>query len=261
MWIPVVQPGRDCADDEGVKIVTEGLEAQALAASGLVAWRWDAASNTTQWSSGAEDIMGLPDIVLRSPDLLIRAVHPDDAKLVYAHLRQALKTATPFKARCRVRTSSGIRWFDTSGQALLGESGELVGATGTLLDVSEECEADEAVMAALSDAECALEQIGAWVWEWDHQTDLVTYYKLPEGTHRMAESRPDVLLSQLFAVLDPEDAARARATLNGAVETGERFTLEVAVPDAHGVSRRTFVRGGVLAQSPNRVSAISIVLD
>ncbi|MBW3537852.1 MAG: hypothetical protein KY395_08860, partial [Actinobacteria bacterium] len=71
----------------------------------------------------------------------------------------------------------------------------------------------------------------------------------------------DVPLSEILAVMDPSDAARARATLNGAVETGERFTLEVGVPDTDGVSHRTFVRGGVLAQSPNRVSAISIVLD
>ena len=244
-----------------MKVVTEGLVADALAASGLVAWRWDAEADRMEWSPGAEEILGLPDIVLRSPDLLIRTIHPDDVELIKTQFCEALKTGAPLSARFRATASSGLRWFDCSGQALLSETGEPIGATGTFAEVTEECEAEEALLEALHDAECALEQIGARVWEWDPATDLVTYFSLPEGTHMIAESPTAVSLAEILEGMTPADAALARETLGHAVESGERFTLEVGVPDDDGVSHRVFVRGGVLAQQPHRVSAITIVLD
>ncbi|MBW3536758.1 MAG: PAS domain-containing protein, partial [Actinobacteria bacterium] len=181
-----------------MKIVTESLEAQALAASGLIAWRWDAQADRMEWSPGAEEILGLPDIVLRSPDLVIRVIHPDDVELIKGQFCQALKTGAPLSARFRV-TAPGLRWFDCSGQAVLSDTGESIGATGTFAEVTEECEAEEAVLGALRDAERALEQIGARVWEWDPKTDLVTYFNLPDGTHMIADSPTEVPLSEILA--------------------------------------------------------------
>lgn len=244
-----------------MKVVTENLVADALAASGLVAWRWDAQADRIEWSTGAEEILGLPDIVLRSPDLVIRIVHPDDVELIKGQFCEALKTGASLSARFRVTVASGLRWFDCSGQALLSETGESIGATGTFAEVTEECEAEEAVLEALRDAECALEQIGARVWEWDPKKDLVTYFNLPEGTHMIAESETSVPLPQILEQMTQADAALSREALTRALETGERFSLEVAVPDASGVRHRVFVRGGVLARQPARVSAITIVLD
>lgn len=244
-----------------MKVVTENLVSDALAASGRVAWRWDAQADRMEWSTGAEEILGLPDIVLRSPDLLIRAIHPDDVELIKGQFCEALKTGAPLAARFRVTAASGLRWFDCSGQALLSENGESVGATGTFAEVTEECEAEEAVLQSLRDAECALEQIGARVWEWDPETDLVTYFNLPEGTHIIAESPTALSLADILKGMTPADAAQAREALTRAVETGERFSLEVGVRDDSGVSHRVFVRGGVLAHQPGRVSAITIVLD
>ena len=244
-----------------MNVVTESLVADALAASGLVAWRWDAQADRMEWSPGAEDILGLPDIVLRSPDLLIRVIHPDDVGLIKAQFCEALQTGAPLSARFRVTATSGLRWFDCAGQALLSDSGEYVGATGTFREVTEECEAEEALLDSLHDAECALEQIGARVWEWDPKTDLVTYFNLPEGLHMIAESPSAVSLANILEGMSPADVALSREKLTGAMESGERFSFEVSVPDDDGVIHRVFVRGGVLAQQPGRVSAITIVLD
>lgn len=245
-----------------MKIVTDTLVTGALGASGVVAWRWDIEQRRIDWSPSAEDVIGLPDIVLRSPELLMRAIHPDDLPLVSKAYGNALDRGGQMDARFRVMASSGVRWLDCSGRPIVDETGRCVAATGTVLDVTEECEAEEAMLQTLRDAQRVLGNIGARVWEFDPDSETIQYVSPPTGPAILENCEEDELTLQVaLKRLSDEDAAMVRERLRRAVETGEPLSYEVTVRDDEGVARRVFVRGGPSSNSPRRLTGVSIVLD
>ena len=245
-----------------MKIVTETLIDGALGASGVVAWRWDLKGRRIDWSPGAEDVIGLPDIVLRSPELLLRAIHPDDLPLVSAAYADALARGGHMDARFRIIGSGGMRWIDCSGQAILDEAGKPFAATGTIVDVTDECEAEEAMLQTLHDAELVLGDIGARVWEFDAETQTVQFLTAPTGPPILADAYEDgVGLSVALQRLNDQDAAMVRDKIQHALTTGEPISFEAITLDDEGRKHRVFVRGAKSSSSANRLTGVSIVLD
>ena len=245
-----------------MKNVTETLVDGALGASGVVAWRWDIEDRRIDWSPGAEEVIGLPDIVLRSPELLKRAIHPDDLPLVSDAYANALRQLLPLEARFRVIAPSGMRWLDCSGRPIIDDSGKAVAATGTVLDVTDECEAEDAMLQTLRDAQFVLGDIGARMWEWDAETDAVQYLSPPTGPAILANADTDGLtLDVALERVSDEDAALVREKMRHALATGEPISYEVRARDDAGTWHRVFVRGGLSASSPRRLTGVSIILD
>ena len=245
-----------------MKIVTETLVNGALGASGAVAWRWDLEGRRLDWSPGAEDVIGLPDIVLGSPELLLRAIHPDDLPLVSTAYAEALKRGGHMDARFRILGSSGVRWVDCAGQALLDEAGKPVAATGILIDVTDECEAEEAMLETLHHSELVLGDIGARVWELDGETDTIRYVTPPTGPEILAEAYENgIPLDVALERVTDEEAQMIRGKLEHALSTGEPISYETTAIDDGGASHRVFVRAGRSSGSPQRLTGVTIVLD
>lgn len=245
-----------------MKIVTETLIDGALGASGVVAWRWDLEGRRIDWSPGAEEVIGLPDIVLRSPELLMRAIHPDDLPLVSTAFADALCRGGHMDARFRVIGSHGTRWVDCSGEAIVDDNGEAFAATGTLVDVTEECEAEAAMLETLHDAQVVLGDIGARVWEFDAAAETIQYLTPPTGPPILAEAyEEEISLSVALERVSEEDAVMIRAKLQHAVAAGEPMSFEAICLDDDGLSHRVFVRGTKVSGSSNRLTGVTIVLD
>ncbi len=226
-----------------------------------MAWRWDLKARRIDWSPGAEDVIGLPDIVLRSPELLMRAVHPGDMPLVSTAYVDALRRGGHMDARFRVMASSGVRWVDCSGEAILDESGKAFAATGTLVDVTEEYEAEEAMLQTLHDAQDVLGYIGGRVWEFDAASQRLRYVTLPTGPPILADAyEEDIPLSVALERVSDQDGAMIRDKLRRAL-AGEPMSFETNVIDDEGLSRRVFVRGAKPCGSTNVVTGVTIVLD
>lgn len=244
-----------------VRIVSEGLVDRALVASGVVAWRWDIEAGLMDWSPGAEELIGLPDIVLRSPDLLMRAIHPDDLPLVSGAYTEALRRGGPMDARFRIVAPSGTRWFDCAGRATLDESGRALTATGTLVDVTEEAEAEDALLQTLRDSESVLQDVAARLWEWNPDTDRIHYPIPPAGPPILAGQTEGVRLAALLRRVKKGDVGFVRESLRSAVTTGATVSFETTVRDDDGIAHRVFVRGGRSSASARRLSGVSILLD
>lgn len=245
-----------------MKIVTETLIDGALGASGVVAWRWDLEGRRIDWSPGAEEIIGLPDIVLRSPELLLRAIHPDDLPLVSTAFSDALGRGAHMDGRFRIIGSHGMRWVDCSGEAILDESGEAVAATGTLVDVTEEGEAEEAMLQTLHDAESVLGELGARIWEFDSDAQTIQYFSPPTGPPILAEAHEHKIpLSAALERVSNEDRAMVRDKLEHALAMGEPISFETTAIDDEGLRHRVFVRGAKSWGRSNIVTGVTIVLD
>lgn len=230
----------------------------ALAASATAAWRWEVGAPVVTWSAGAPAALGVPEIVLRSPDLLVEAVHPADLELVSRALRKSWATGGPLSGRFRLTIGGQVRWFEASGGVVHGADRAPLHVTGIAREVTETHEAEAAVIEALREAEEVLAQLGAGVGEWDATTNLVRIFTGPAGfgSALPGEVRLDVLLRDM----DDLGRSRIRASLPRAIVEEEPFAVEVKVKASDGEIRRVMVKGASSPSSAGRVRLVALVL-
>lgn len=133
---------------------------EALTASGTAAWRWEIGSPVIEWSPAAADTLGLPEIVLRSPQLLREAIDPSDLALL-ATATEGWRDEGHVLAQIRIHLGGRVRWFDVSGRVVVTGDATPHYATGTVREVTEAREAQDALLDALHEAEVALEHLHA----------------------------------------------------------------------------------------------------
>jgi len=73
-------------------------------------------------------------------------IHPDDREPVFRALRDHIEHHLPYEVESRLRTKQGeYRWFKAKGQALFDDQGTFIRGGGTIRDITEEREAEEAI--------------------------------------------------------------------------------------------------------------------
>ena len=139
-----------------LQIATEKLEqAQAVARTGN--WSFDAATGQTHWSKQMYTVFG------RSPDLgalvypeVLDAYHPDDVPLLDSAFLETMTSGTPYSLVQRIKhKSGGYRYVRCEGRASRDEVGNINELFGTVTDVTEEMEREEALKVARKQAEVA----------------------------------------------------------------------------------------------------------
>lgn len=248
----------DRCGGKGVKAASLDA-AEAVEAARAAAWRWEIGGPGIEWSPGAAQLLGVPDVVLRSPDLLLQAIHPSDVPLVTTPAADSWETGAPVGSCFRLLLAGRVRWFDVSGRVVRedGESGAY--ATGTAREVTETKEAEDAMLSALREAESSLAQLGAGVGEWDRETNVVRVFTGPTGLGLPERSPHEVPLEAVLRDMDDLGRARLRASLLRAAGDEESFTVEVKIKDNVGEVRRVMIRGG---KSPmaGRVRLVGLVV-
>src|SRR4051812_33879165 len=72
-------------------------------------WRWDPATDTTEWSDEARRIYGF-DRGVGSPTQFWSIVHPDDVPLLQATMEETLGQGLPLELEHRIQVRGEIRW-------------------------------------------------------------------------------------------------------------------------------------------------------
>ena len=128
----------------------------ALEASGLGTWRWDIATGSVEWDARLEALYGFaPGTFPGTFDAYQERIHPEDRPQMLATVDAATKDRRPYRVEHRVVWPDGtIRWIQGSGRVTIGPAGEVTGAIGCSLDVTDLMEA-RLELAAAADAERA----------------------------------------------------------------------------------------------------------
>jgi diguanylate cyclase (GGDEF)-like protein/PAS domain S-box-containing protein len=120
----------------------------------------DAAGRTIFVSERWSEISGIPRAAALAGQGRA-AVHPDDRERVNRDWRRAAEAGRDYEADFRFQRPDGtIRWVTAHAAALRGESGEIAGYLGTILDVTERRAAEERAGTVVSRIAEAVSIIG-----------------------------------------------------------------------------------------------------
>lgn len=139
-------------------------EAQRLARVG--SWWWDPTTDTVGWSEGLYRIAGRdPKLPAQGFKTHSRFYTSDSFARLTAAVERAVQTGTPFELELgMVRTDGAIRSVTSRGEAERDAGGRVVLVRGTVHDVTEHKQAEEALRESEANLKRAQEiaQIGSW---------------------------------------------------------------------------------------------------
>src|SRR4051812_8124194 len=142
----MLEPVQGSTEPSGDRDVTAHLRV-ALEASRLGTWRWDMATDRVEWDERLEEIYGFaPGEFPETFEAYQERIHADDRPSMMGILDRAAETLEPYQVEHRVVWPDGtVRWVQGSGQVIVDEGGQRVGAIGCSMDVTDLMEARLAV--------------------------------------------------------------------------------------------------------------------
>jgi len=126
------------ATENALRESEESLKAAQRMAR-LGSWTYDPISHRASWSAETFRIYGV-DTGSETPSCwqLLRHLHPDDRRRVYALLKRALTEGRPYETELRIVTPQGaVRWVHALGQPSVDATGNTVFMRGTVLDITQ----------------------------------------------------------------------------------------------------------------------------
>ena len=111
----------------------------ALATSGFGDWRWDMATDLTDMSPRAAEIVGLASGPVMTWAQMLEHVHPDDRGPAQQAVMQALRAISSYEVEYRVTrpTDGAERWIRIRARVLTDELDQPTGMLGVLADITE----------------------------------------------------------------------------------------------------------------------------
>ncbi|MGB8576342.1 MAG: MASE1 domain-containing protein [Pseudolabrys sp.] len=117
---------------------------EALAAGGVVAFEWDARTNSSQRSDNAAQILGFNPKQTFSATEFVSRLHPDDR----AHFKALIHSVSPVKPSYKITFRFGCPdgreiWLEESSRAEFDAAGRCVHLKGLTLDITERKQSEE----------------------------------------------------------------------------------------------------------------------
>jgi PAS domain S-box-containing protein len=116
--------------------------AQAVAHTG--SWRLDVQRNQLLWSDETHRIFGVPKGTPMTYETFLSSVHPEDREYVDRKWAEALR-GEPYDIEHRIVVGNGIRWVRERAELELDSQGLLKGGFGTVQDITEMKQIQEAL--------------------------------------------------------------------------------------------------------------------
>ncbi len=229
--------------------------ALALRAARMVAWEHDHLRHRLLLSDNAADVLGLPPGTreLCPANRALDLVHPDDQPAYQALLIEALQQRSSYLCQFRfVRPDNGaVVWVEDRGSILRDAAGDLLGASGILLDVSERRRAEEALRESERRYRTLAEALPNLVWT-DLPDGQCDYLSSQWGRYTGIPER-ELLGLNWLSVLHPDDRDRTLACWRAAVEDRGVYDLEYRIRRADGMYRWFKTRGVPVRDAEGRI--------
>ncbi|HEY9615523.1 MAG TPA: PAS domain S-box protein, partial [Microcoleaceae cyanobacterium] len=207
----------------------------AIQVGRLGGWRLHLETNQVEMDERMREIWGEPDDagMVALPKVIDR-IHPDDRDRVANAVNAAIapQSSGVYEIEYRIGWNDGTeRWVLATGQAQFageGASRRTVDFFGTLLDITDRKQAEEALRNSAEQLSLALTAAKLGDWKWEAATDIVTFseqaatmFGIPPG--------PYMTWTRLQTLLHPDDRDRARLQVEQAIADRSDYDIEYRV--------------------------------
>jgi PAS domain S-box-containing protein len=244
--------------DEAERNVANDRLRLAMESGKSVGWEWDLTTNRDYWFGDLSTIFGIPSTShVGHVDDFRRFVHPEDRDLVRKAVRDAIESRSPYAAEFRILWSNGtVRWLSARGQFHYAPNGDPARMLGIAVDITERKDAEESLRRKEMELKEAQRLAGVGGWQWDPGTDTVVW---SEELYRIAgrdPSLPAVNYKEHSQLYTRESWGRLKDAVEGALDTGAPYELELEMVRADGTHRWITARGEAQRDATGRIAGL-----
>jgi PAS domain S-box-containing protein len=136
---------REHAEEELRRSEAYLVKAQRLSHTGSGAW--NVSTGEAFWSQETYRLYGFdPESVKPSPELFFQIIHPDERLFVQQYFERVARERGDYELEFRIVRPDGIiRHIHSVGHPVFNEAGDLVELVGTVMDITERKNAEEAL--------------------------------------------------------------------------------------------------------------------
>jgi PAS domain S-box len=141
-------------------------------------WEVDLETAALRWTDEVYRIHDLPTDTQLELEIEegLDFFHPDDRPTIEAAFERLVADGESYDLELRIITADGhFRWVRTVGDPQFDGEGVVVGAVGIFQDITERREREEELRKVKERLDLAIEGANLGVWDWDMQTDAVTF--------------------------------------------------------------------------------------
>jgi len=183
----------------------------------------------------------------------LEAIHPEDAALTLDAWRRALATDDELITVHRVRRRDGeYRTFSVHAVPVTDERGEVVEWVGSHTDITEQRAAEERVRDSLRRLELAMDAASIGMWDWDLDTDRMTWTRQAYLITGVAETEFGGRAEEFFGRLLPADLDHAANFRREAAHPGSMPQTELQIRQPDGSLRWIQNRATLIADAAGR---------
>ena len=190
------------------------------------------------------------------------AVHPDDRATAAQVFTRANGNHADYRVEFRLRRHDGsYRWVIDAAAARMDEEGRFLGYVGSVIDIDERKDIEDALQASEARLRLALDGAKLGTWDWNLKTLRGTWS--PRTADILGTSDADeVTVESRNRTIHPDDRERVWRELNDAIRSGDELVAGYRVVRPDGEVRWIASRGSVQRDESGRAtSAAGIVMD
>src|SRR5580692_2474418 len=252
MVLAVLVEERKLAQNELSK--SEERLRSAMESGKAVGWEWDLKTGRDSWFGDLQSMFGIPsESFVGRPEDFFRCVHSEDRLRVSGAVADARKNRKPYAAEFRVVWPDGtVRWVAASGKFYYSPKGEPERMLGMAQSITQLKLAEQALRESEGDLTEAQRLANVGSWQWDTETDTVTW---SEQLYRIAglDPRLPAVSYQGHATLyTAESWPRLRSAVEEALRTGSSYELDLEMNRADGTRRWIAAKGQVRRDATGR---------
>jgi PAS domain S-box-containing protein len=237
-------------------------DAQRIAKVG--SWQWDPKTDTVTWSEELYRIAGLdpsmPAVSYKDHGKIYTA---ESWERLQAVVTEALRTGTPYELDLEmIRLDGERRWLTARGEAHHDSHGHVVQLRGTVQDITERKNIEEALRKSETRLRFTQENAHIGVFEWD----IVRNENFQsEEMERIYGVEPGSFAFGIYTWMDhlhPDDRKRMEREVQEHVGRGGTADWEFRIVKASGEVRWLFLRGHVFADAAHKpIRMVGIAID
>ena len=131
----------------------------ALEAADVGTFDYYPTAGVIRWSDRCNELFGLPPGTKPAYPAYLEAIHPDDRHIIHEAMREVLSPGSSGRYEIQYRAigvnDSRERWLEEKGRVLLDDAGRPARFLGTIRDITQRKQAENALRKAKQDAEDA----------------------------------------------------------------------------------------------------------